>query len=901
MTGAGGGGPHRSPHRVALALYRTALRAFPSHHRKRYALEMLDAFERELVRRRGWAGRLGAFAFTSRACLDALVAGVGERRRARRSDHPGRLFVGLRHDFTHALRGLAKSWMYTGVSVLSLACGLGVTMAIFLLLRQTLEPPFPVDERGLAEVFVRDEGRIREVWSYPDYADVASAAGSIQSAGWAIAEGMLRLGSDDPGRQVRTAYVGPRYFDIFDIVPPLGRGISDMDGTEAGPVPVVLTDAAWRSWLASDPEVIGRTVTIDRVTHVVVGVAPRYFRGHRAGQLAQLFVPLARHPSLTPDATERFDRDAFWLRVVARAPAGSSVEEVDAAFASTMERLASEHPETNVDRGSIALPYAWQGAEVSDVEGLVFRAVFGGIQGLVLLIVCLNLAGMVLVRSATRERELALRLAIGSSRGRLIQYLMAESVTIGVAGGVLVIGVLQGGLWFLSRNVGPLPVNVAIDATVVGVCMALSLAAALLFGLLPALRFSRMSLVSRMRNDGGGGGGRPGRLHRFAVAMQVALAVPVLIVAGSVTQGVRSMTEAEYGVTTEGLLVTDRLDLTTQAYDPTAVHGLARAIRDDVARLPGVRAVTVSDRTPLDGTRAGVAAASLETGSTLGARLSRVDEHFFETMEIPVVRGRAFSADDVAGADPVAMLTASLAERLFGGEPVLGRRLTLTLGEGDDATRDYTVVGITDEVAGPFLESDTDNVFLAYWQEPTPALTVAVRATTEDEALTTAIGDAFVTLDPTLAAPTVRPFSTVIENRGRDMPLWSVFFSVVSGLLLALSALGIYGIVAFTVANRTREIGIRMSLGSSRRGVLTDVVRDAVKFAAPGLVIGSALGVLVGQAILNRMYAQIGLPMADARIMVVAAVATLVVVVVASVSPARGAASVDPMEALRAE
>jgi putative ABC transport system permease protein len=259
----------------------------------------------------------------------------------------------------------------------------------------------------------------------------------------------------------------------------------------------------------------------------------------------------------------------------------------------------------------------------------------------------------------------------------------------------------------------------------------------------------------------------------------------------------------------------------------------------------------------------------------------------------------------VAGADPVAVLTTSLAQRVFGDENPLGQRLTLHLGggngEGETGARDFTVIGVTAEVAGPFLESDTDNVFLPYWQEPGPVLTVAVRATSEDEALGLAVGEAFVSLDPALAAPAVRPFAVVIQDRGRDMPVWSVFFTVISTLLLALSALGIYGIVAFAVANRTREIGVRMSLGSSRRAVLEGVIKDAVKLAAPGLVVGSALGLLVGQAVLNRMYAQIGLPMADAYIMFAAAAGALGVVVAASVSPARKAASVDPMEALRAE
>lgn len=216
----------------------------------------------------------------------------------------------------------------------------------------------------------------------------------------------------------------------------------------------------------------------------------------------------------------------------------------------------------------------------------------------------------------------------------------------------------------------------AIDGQVVVVCLGLSVAASVLFGLLPALRFSRASLVSSLRDDAGGGERRSGRIHRIAVAGQVALAVPVLIVAASVTRGAQSMTTADYGVRSDGLLVSDRMDLTAQGYDPVEVQRLARSVRGEVVALGGVTAAAVSDHTPLDGTRSGLAVTSPTTGSTVGTRVAHVDGHFFATMEIPILRGRPISEDDVPGADPAVVVTASLADRLIQADDPLGRRLS---------------------------------------------------------------------------------------------------------------------------------------------------------------------------------------------------------------------------------
>lgn len=884
--------------RVVVAAYAALLRAFPGRHRTRYFDEMVDAFRRELAERHARDGGWGAARFALSAAGDAVVAGLSERRRGVRQGGAGasRLLGDLGRDVTHAARGLARAWGFSFVCLFSIAIGLGVSLAVLMLFRVTLEPPFELDREGLVEVLVTPGSS----WSYPDLADIRAATPSLQWAQWAVGEGTLRSSDVEPGERIVLGYVSPGYFETLGIELALGGALPKGDVATGAAVPVVLEWAFWSRTTGADPDVIGRTVTVNRTPHVVVGVAPRWFTFHETRFEVDAWVPLATHPFLAQPALQRWDRASQWLRVFARLPDGMSAAQMQASIRSVMVGLAEAHPTTNAERSARVFPFHWQSAEVVKDEGFIEMLVFG-LAGVPLLVVCLNVAGMMLVRSATRERELALRLAIGSSRPRLVRFLMTEAVLLAAMGGLLALGALWTTLRVISwRYATPLPTSADIGPPTVALCMGVSLATTLVFGLLPAVRFSRPALLGALKDDVGGGSQRTGRMHRVAASLQTGLALPILVVAAGVTQGALSIGAVEFGVQEAGLVVWRPTDMAPEGYDETRTRELARALVDEIGAVAGVEAVAAGDGVPLDGRRASARVSSPETIDRATAEVTRVSPGYLETLGVRMLRGRGISPEDRIGSQPVVVVTASLAERIFPGESALGRRLTLT--PSPDDAREFVVVGVAANVVGPMLESSTDNVFVPLLQEPTTTLALAVRASSSEPAedLIARIREAALVSNPELARPPVAPFDSLVEARSDEFPIWAVFFSVIAGLLLLLSALGLYGVVAFTVAGRTREIGVRISLGSSRRQVLRMVVRDALRLAVPGLVLGAVLSVPAAK-ILDQTYVNIGLPTADMRVFAFAASMALGMVLVASLIPARRAAGVDPIEALRAE
>lgn len=362
------------------------------------------------------------------------------------------------------------------------------------------------------------------------------------------------------------------------------------------------------------------------------------------------------------------------------------------------------------------------------------------------------------------------------------------------------------------------------------------------------------------------------------------------------------MRQADFGVCQECLVVWKPADLGPDGYDAAAADRFARDVVREVEGLPGVETVAPADGVPLDFSQRPARVSSAEAGTSATAQVTRVGPGYLEALGVPLLRGRPLGADDVAGAEPIAVITASLAKDLYADVSPLGYRLRLETPEADD--REVTIVGVAADFASHSLEAPHDHVLLSLAQEPSAVLGLVVATAPgfqAQDALVAGMERVALELDPELARPDVATFSAMVEDHAAEFPIWSAFFGLLAALLLMLSALGIYGVVAFTVASRTREIGVRMSLGSSRAEVVRKVLGDGARLAAPGLVIGSALGVVVAALVLNRIFVNIGLPLAGVGTLTAAAVASLATVLLASALPARRAASVDPLEALRAE
>jgi len=479
--------------RAVTRAYALALRAFPPAHRAEYQAEMIESFDRRLAALARDHGRRRALGFAVAACLNVVSAGHGERRRHRRTGRKrarAHVFAGFGRDLTYAARALAKARTFSIVCVVSLGLGLGVVFSISQFLRLLTATPPGVNADGLVEVVVKPLGPLRakvgnwaiETWSYPDFEDLRNADTGMTVTGWAVDDGILRSPSLAP-QPVSTMYVSANYFTAVGVVPAQGRLFNAADEDESSAQPVlVVGHRLWENRLGADPDIIGSTLTFNRVEHVVVGVAPDGFRGHlnrRGATPADLWAPLREHPVLTNESGLRHSRDADWLRVFARLSPGTSLGEANGAVSSLMSGLAEQYPTSNEYKAASVEPYTSTGANRQLENGIV-TVMFYGMSGMVLVVVCLNVAGMVLVRTATRERELAIRQAVGASRSRLMGYLMSEAVVLALAGGSLSVAVVYGGsvalAWWFE---GPIPDALRLNASRAAVCIALSLATTL--------------------------------------------------------------------------------------------------------------------------------------------------------------------------------------------------------------------------------------------------------------------------------------------------------------------------------------------------------------------------------------------------------------------------------------
>ena len=479
------------------------------------------------------------------------------------------VFVGIWRDLAYAGRSLAKARAFTFVCVVSLGIGMAPVIAVPYGMRIFVTPPIGVNTEGLVELVTRAVGPrgATDEWSYPDFIDLRDADTGVSMAGWVTGESDVTLqASGDVKTRSRTMFVSSNYFETIGVA--LARGPGFGETTE--PV-VILGQNFWRNHLGSEPEIIGKTLALDGVRHVVVGIAPDQFAGHLGFHDAELFVPLERHPAVLAADSARFDRSKDWVHIHGRLSPGVGMAQATAAVSSVTSQLARQYQATNEFKAGVVEPYHASGSlEGADMR--IIQAVWQTLAALPLLVVCLNISGMVQVRSAIRERELSIRQAIGASRGRLIQYLLAEAVVLAALGGALASLVIFNAPPLISWWAGePIPAHwqeaLRFDLSMLATCVGTCLATSLLFGWLPATRFSRPVIITVLKDDAGGGGRRAGRVHRLTTALQAAIAVPLLVVSGMSLDRVRTTATANLGFESD-LLYAAPLPAERRVQDP---------------------------------------------------------------------------------------------------------------------------------------------------------------------------------------------------------------------------------------------------------------------------------------------------------------------------------------------
>lgn len=825
------------------------------------------------------------------------------------------------NDCRHAARGLVRARAFTAVCVTSLGLGLGVVIAILLFLRMVLGTPPGVQASGLVEVVIRPSGQLQaqagaaiiDTWSYPDFLDVRNTSG-LAITGWSRGEGLFQPAADAPPVSVATMYVSSNYFSTVGVGLPLGRGFTPADSVTYAEAEAVISHRAWQLRFGSDPNVIGRTITVNRTDYVVVGVAPPQFRGHASGlnePFYQLWLPLSHHPRLTGADSVRDRRDANWVRIVGRLAPGTTVAQADAAVQAAMASLASQYPATNKDKAGAVEPYDPVGARLRAQMGFA-PMIMLGLCSIVLLVVGLNVSGMMLVRSAIRERDLAVRSAMGASRWRLMQYHLAEAVVVALMSGVAASAVVFGGpllvawafdAWGIWLDIFKPDLWVALQ--VVALCGV----ASLVLGALPAIRFSRSSLIDVLKSDSAGSGRRVGLLQRLTAAAQAGIAVPFLVICGVQFDQARVAALTDVGFEPAGLYAVElNLSAITQSEEDRRVF--RRTAQQNLRHAPMVTAVSAGDGLPLDFIYRNVRVTRAGEGSFVTAHATRVDPGYLEAIGTRLLAGRMIEANDTESAERVVVLSEPLATQLYPSGQAIGQRIDVAIGE---EPQPHTVVGITADLVSTQLGNPRPQLFLSLAQRPASSILLIARGAPGDPAMRGAFENAIADALRVIAAPStsragspeakmlVRELITgegLIENSRRDLLTSSGVGGAAAAVALVLTALGVYGVIAFMVATRTREIGVRVALGASTGRVLRDVLGDALKLVLPGIGVGLLLAVAWVRLADPAWYPLGGV---EPLVYTVAAGISFLVAVLAGIPSARRAASVPPMVAMRAE
>ncbi|MEZ5293831.1 MAG: ABC transporter permease [Vicinamibacterales bacterium] len=821
-------------------------------------------------------------------------------------------------DVRYACRSIAGSPGVFTVAVLSLGLGIGVNAAMFSLVDAVLFRPLPVESPAtLVDVFTTGgDGDEYATSSYPDFLDLA-AANTVFSGMTGYSPMIAALNLGDRSRVAMGQIVTSNHFALLGVGPALGRVLQPADDAPGADRVVVLSDRMWRREYGGDPSVVGRTITLRGLPYTIVGVAPPAFTGVVPLLTPEFWLPIAHAEEVEPAGindvvpgpgrTRLERRGARWLFVKGRLTPGVSVAQAQANVALIGAQLAAAHPDTNKDRHmagvastDVRLLVPQAGAPLS-----VGSAALMTIVGLVLLIACANVAGLLLARASARRREISVRLAIGASRGRLLQQLVVEGLLVGAAGAVVALGCAWVVIRALLAVELPLPVDVAFDLRLDWRVAAFAAFAGALTGLLsslvPALKASRPNLVGDLRGEAPAArvGGRRFVLRDGLVVVQVALSAVLLVVAGLLLRSLGASQRADVGFDPRGLAAVG-FDTDMVRYERDRGLQFWREALARIQALPGVTAagtlsptlpftlnfnqqeLRVDSRTYAEGQRAEI----IENVDVSPGAL--------EALGVPLLEGRAVDPTDVEGAPLVAVVNATMARAYWPGESAIGHTI-----QSVSTKRDYRVIGVAaDHKRHGVLEAPSPYVYFASAQRPNTFNMILARTSGDAAALLGVMRRELLAMEPGLV---LLGGATMEQNMAGSLVPARVgaWLAAAFGLLgTLLAAIGLYGVVAFSVARRTREIGVRIALGAEASDVLGMVMRQGLALVGVGLAVGGAIA--AGAAFLLRGVLYDVAPY-DVIAWLAAAAVLVVAGALANVVPARRAMRVEPLTALRIE
>jgi putative ABC transport system permease protein len=817
------------------------------------------------------------------------------------------------NDIQYGLRQLIKNPAFTLIAALTLALGIGANTAIFSVVNALLLKPLPFPNPqeltafGMTSKRVKDQTDLGSL-SYPDFFDFRAQNRTLSS----MAVFRVRpsaVTNAEGAASVLGVKASAEFFDVLGVKPIMGHTFTQADekaGGGPGGFKIIISNDFWKKQFGGEANVLGRTIELDRRKFTVIGVMPAGFQFPIQADPIDFYVTIAEdaaNPDGNKPATE--ERGSHSLDAIARLKPGVTIEQAQADLATIAANLEKQHPDTNSYFGVAFRPLREE--LIGDVRPALY-VLFGAVL-CVLLIANANVANLLLARASVRGKEIALRAAVGASRARIIRQLLTESLLLAGLGGLFGLLIAQWGTEALIRTVPqniPRISTIQLDAAVLVFTLVVSLATGVIFGLVPAWQASNVDLNTALKTGTrtGTGGEHKHRLRNALVMAEVALALILLVCAGLLIQSFARLGRVSPGVQTERLL-TARIQLPSVAYPKNEnIIAFFDQFLPRIRALPGVESASTIVPLPLSGsnmvTSFDMEEHPLPDGQQNGAPVRIVATDYFKTMGIPVRQGRVFNEHDQMNSAPVVIVNERFANKFFAGQNVIGKRVKPGFSADDKGEKMREIVGVVGNVKHLSLKNDdSPEMYLPRTQIPFDIVSLVVRTRVSDPtALTSAIRNELAAMDSSIPLTSVRVFDEYISRALARPRFNALLLSIFAGTALLLTAIGIYGVLAYSVAQRTNEIGIRMALGAAQSNIFRLVVGQAMTLVAISLTIG-LIGAIGATRLLTSLLFGVGAwdPITFASIVVLISF----VAFLAAWLPARRASRVDPVIALRAE
>jgi predicted permease len=809
----------------------------------------------------------------------------------------------LWQDIRYGFRVLLKSPGFTAIAILTLALGIGANSTVFSWINATLLTPVPGMPHPTQVVsIVRGAQGDAESLSYLDFKDLRDRNRSFSGM---TAFGLWPLSLTGQGKPIRVwgTVVSANYFDVLGVRPMLGRGFLPSEDAAPNSAPVaVISYRLWQGHFAGNPSIINTTVHIDSHPFTIVGVAPPVFQGSYSGLRTDLWVPVVMIPEFDPDAADMLKaRGATFLNVDGRLRLGVNRLQAEGDMNALAHEIAREYPDSHKGKFVLTLYPLWRAPNGGNAFFSILLPILMALAGVVLLLACANIANLLLARSVSRQKEIAVRLSLGASRFRLVRQLLVENLIMALLGGALALLVTQWMAWHFmdlapSSNL-PVYIYVPVDRLVILATLFISIVTCCLFGILPALRASALSPVSILKDESGGiaGGRRKAWLSNSLAVAQISLSLLLLVSAGLFIRSFRAEQHFNVGFNPRNVLL-ETFDLYPSGYSEAAGIVFDQQLLEKVRSLPGVQSASIADWTPLGFSNSsdsfqpeGYVPGPHEV---VDAGVSHVSPSYFAVTQIPILRGRDFAPSDSAASQKVVIINDTLANRYWRNQDAVGKRMKI---EGGWAT----VIGIvrTSEYYD-LNEKPQPFIYLPLFQFYTSDVILHIRTANAPLASASAVTDAIHQLNSDLPVYDVSTLEDRTKTSSFVQHMAGTFVGAFGVLALLLAAVGIYGLIAYSTRQRTHEIGIRMALGAQPRDVLRLILGHGMWLTGIGL----ALGVLASLALARLMTSLLfGVSASDPLTYVAVVILLALVALLACYLPARRAMRTDPMVALRYE